>query len=125
MRKPRIVGDRVLVRIKTDVVDKKIRFNEAVGKFEEISDAGFVIKQYSKQEAENLQLSTQEAYVVQVGDDAFIGLGRGKDRAKVGDLVSMVRWSGEVLPDIGDNHTYRIISDEDILVVWEGEELNG
>lgn len=124
IRKPRIVGDRVLVRIKKDTVDRNYRLNSNTGKYEEVSESGFVISTLSKDDVENLRLGTQEAHVVQIGEDAFIGLGSGHNRANLGDLVSVVRWSGEILPDIGDGEIYRIISDEDILVVWEGENID-
>ncbi len=124
MRKPHIVGDRILVRIKKSDIDDRYIFNGRTGKYEEVTSSGFIAKTLDKAEVENLRLGTQEAYVSQIGTDAFIGLGSGYRRAEVGDLVSIVRWSGEILPDIGDDHIYRIISDEDILVVWEGEELD-
>lgn len=124
MRRPHIVGDRVLIRIEKSLVDDKYVLNTNTGKYEEVTASGFIARTLDKSEIENLRLGTQEGYVIQVGPDAFLGLGSGHMRAKVNDLVSVVRWSGEVLPDIGDGHIYRIISDEDILVVWEGEELN-
>jgi len=124
MRKPRILGDRILVKVKKDIVDEKFAFNPLTRTYDEKSDSGVVIKCYNRQEIDNLRLGTQEAYVMQVGRNAYKSIGDGHAWVKVGDLVTMNRWSGEVLPDIGDGEIYRIVQDEDLFVAWEGEELN-
>lgn len=123
MRKPRILGDRILVRIKKDDIDNKYRFNSKTGKYEELSESGFVIASHTKEHIENLRLGTQEAYVVQVGRNAYKCIGDGHDWVKPGELITMNRWSGEALPDIGDGEIYRIVQDSDLFVAWEGEEL--
>lgn len=124
LRKPRILGDRILLRIKKDAVDQNYKFNPRTGKYEELSAGGFVIKTLSKDEMENLHSGTQEAYVIQVGRNAYKAVGDGHAWVKEGDLVTICRWSGELLPDIGDGELYRIVQDSDLYVAWEGEELN-
>lgn len=123
MRKPRIVGDRLLVKVKKDDIDNKYQYNKDSRMYEEIGKAGFVVARFTEKEVENMRLGTQEAHVTQIGPCAFLGLGDGNPRAALGDLVTIVRWSGEVLPDLGDGEIYKIISDEDVLLVWEGEGL--
>lgn len=122
MRKPKIVGDRVLVRVKREAASSK--YIKKDGVYYETTDSGLIKRVLSNDEVAREERASEEAYVIQVGVDAFVGLGSGEPRAKAGDLVSIVRYSGEFLPDIGDNELYRVISDSDILVVWEGEELN-
>ncbi len=122
MRKPKIVGDRILVRVHKTAASKK--YVKKDGMYYETTESGLIKRVLSNDEVAREEKSSEEAHVIQVGEDAFIGLGSGGARAKVGDLVSIIRYSGELLPDIGDGELYRVISDSDILVVWEGEELN-
>lgn len=121
LRKPRILGDRILVKVKKDLIDKDYQFNSKTGKYDEVSETGFVIQSLTKDQIENLKLGTQEARVVQIGKDAYKSLGSGDNWVEIGDLVTICRWSGEALPDIGDGEIYRVISDHDVYVHWEDE----
>lgn len=99
-------GDRVLVRLKP---------------VEEVSKGGIILHGTAKS-AEKEQYAVQEAYVVRVGWDAWVLLGSGKPWCKVGDCVLIKKYSGEDLDDIEDGVLYRVISDEDIVAVFRGEE---
>lgn len=73
---------------------------------------------------ESQQYATQEAYVVELGPDAFLNLGSGRPWCKVGDLVKIAKYSGDDDPTVEEGSVYRIISDENIFGVYDGEGLN-
>ena len=105
-RQPKPCFDRVLVRIKPS---------------EKVTTGGIVIPD---RVAENNQYATQDAYIVAMGKDACIGIGTGEREYKVGDCVKILKYSGEDDTTIEDGALYRIIKDDDVLNVWEGEGLN-
>lgn len=123
MRKPRTLGDRVLVRVKKDIIDEKYKYNSLSGYYEEVSESGLVIDKLSQDQLENLRLATVEAYVVQLGPDAYKMLGSGEKWIEVGQLITINRWSGVALPDIGDEEIYRLINGEDAMVEWVDEDV--
>lgn len=122
MRKPRTLGDRVLVRVKKEIVDNQYRFNR--GFWEKVSDSGILLERLTQEQYENLQLGTCEAYVVQLGPQAYKGIGDGEPWVKVGQLITINKWSGVAIGETGDGEIYRLINDEDAMVEWEGEGLN-
>jgi co-chaperonin GroES (HSP10) len=66
--------------------------------------------------------ATQEAYIVSLGSKAFREFDEVAE-VKVGDLVKISKYSGtEDDKDIETGHLYRLISDADVLGVYEGEE---
>ncbi len=99
-------GDRVLVRLKP---------------FNDVSEGGIILAVQTK-DAERYAM--QEAYVVELGYDAFKGLGSGEPWCKVGDLVLIAKYSGEDRGDIEDGEIYRLISDENVYGVFTGEGLD-
>lgn len=103
MRSPRPCGDRVLVKIISE---------------EKVSSGGIVLGAVRKTDS-------QEAYVVRLGSDAFKGLGSGLPWCKEGDKVRISKYSGDDLSDIEEGHLYRVIHDEDIFFVYEGENMHG
>ncbi len=103
-RNPRPCFNRVLVRIKPLT---------SPGGLVVIPDAANVS-----------QFATQDAYIVAMGDSACVGAGTGKLQYKVGDCVKINKYSGEDDRTIEDGELYRIINDDDVLNVWEGEGLN-
>jgi co-chaperonin GroES (HSP10) len=56
--------------------------------------------------------------VVQVGPTAFIDYGRSPDIVKVGDRISLNRYSGKSIVD-GDEQEYVLVNDQDVLCVIE------
>lgn len=56
--------------------------------------------------------------VIQVGPTAFIDYGRTPDIVKVGDRISLNRYSGKSVVDV-DEQEYIIINDQDVLCVIE------
>lgn len=116
MRKCRVTGDRVLVRTIKETSSKNIKLNNGV--YEEYTESGMFIKAYTKDEIESLQLSNQEAEVVQLGNMAYKMLGDGEPWCAVGDKIQICRYSGEVIPMRDDNYTYRLISDSDCYLQW-------
>lgn len=121
IRKPRTLGDRILVRVKKDIIDEKYKFNEKTGTYDELSESGLVLSRLTQAEIENLQLGTQEAYVVQIGPNAYKNIGDGHKWVEEGQLIMINRWSGVPLPNIGDGEIYRLINDEDAMVEYVGE----
>jgi co-chaperonin GroES (HSP10) len=105
-RKIKVCGDRVLVKLKP---------------VEQMSSGGIIM---TNDYVERSQYATQEAYVVGIGESAWLGLGTGNAWCKVGDLVKILKYSGEDDTTIEDNAVYKVISDENILCVFEGEGLN-
>jgi len=95
-------------------------------KFEEIKEvksegSGIIleIKKESKLNAE--KYATQEAEVMALGHTAFKAFDDGEPWCKVGDKVMICKYSGDDRTDIEDGEIYRIINDEDIQAIFEGE----
>jgi co-chaperonin GroES (HSP10) len=74
---------------------------------------------------EKTQKATEEAYIVDVGPDAF----KFKDIecsgpwCKPNDCVAFVRWAGKEIEGVEKDETYRMIRDTDIVAVFPGEKL--
>ena len=102
----RPTGDRVLVKLKE--AEKK-------------SAGGIIL---TNDTVTRQQYATQEAYVVDIGPSAFIGLGNGEPWCKIGDLVKILKYSGEDDETLEEGFVYKVISDENIIGVFEGEGLN-
>jgi co-chaperonin GroES (HSP10) len=67
------------------------------------------------------QKAVEYGTVIQVGPTAFIDYGRGPDIVKVGDRVSISRYSGKAVKDV-DNTEYVIVNDNDVLCLIEESE---
>lgn len=65
--------------------------------------------------------ATQEATVVAMGMNAFKAFDNGAPWCKVGDKVLICKYSGENREDLEDGELYRLINDEDIHGIFEGE----
>lgn len=105
-RNLRPCGDRVLVKLKNP---------------EEKSTGGIVLVTAINKDME--RHASCEAYILRLGHDSFKMLGSGEPWCKVGDLVLIRKYSGENREDLIDGELCRLISDEDILGVFEGEGL--
>ena len=79
---------------------------------EEVTAGGIII---SKDILNKERKAVETATVVAIGPTAFVALGGDKDTLKVGDRVSIARYSGKEVTD-GDEK-YIVINDEDILVL--------
>lgn len=64
------------------------------------------------------QKAVEYGTVVQIGPTAFKDLGGSPDILKVGDRVSLTRYSGKSIVD-SDNTEYVILNDQDILCTIE------
>ena len=106
-RKVRAIGFRVLVKLK---------------KIEETLTPGGVIVRSEVQIGKEKR-ATQEAYVVEVGPQAFKDFGDGEPWCKEGDCVLIAKYSGDDMMDVEDDEVYRVINDRDIAAVFEGEEM--
>lgn len=113
MRNLKAVGHRVLVRLKQ--IDESL---------EEMSDGGIITKVKTKSRVDLEKQATQEAYVIQIGQNAWKAYDDGDPWAKVGDCVLISKYSGDDRHDIEDGEIYRLINDGDIHGVFEGEELS-
>lgn len=120
IRKPRTLGDRVLVRIKKDLVDSQYKFRD--GMWEKYTPSGFVEERITEDQYESLKMGTCEGHVVQIGPDAYKGLGSGNPWVKLGQLITINKWSGRDVV-VNDGETYRLISDQDAMVEWRDEEI--
>jgi co-chaperonin GroES (HSP10) len=103
-RKGKVPGDRVLVKLKPT---------------EKVSAGGIV---FIDNTVEKNQYATQEAYVMQIGSTAWKDYGDGQPWAKIGQLVKVLRYSGEDDTTIEEGSVYRVINDVDIVYVWENED---
>lgn len=106
-RKVKAVGFRVVVKL------KKIE--------EKLTPGGVIVRAESQMHKE--KRATQEAYVVEVGPQAFKDFGDGEPWCKKGDCVLIAKYSGDDLLDVEDDEVYRVINDRDIEAVFENEEL--
>lgn len=62
------------------------------------------------------QKAVEYGVVVQVGPTAFIDYGRSPDIMKVGDRISLNRYSGKSVKDV-DGQEYVIVNDADCLAI--------
>jgi len=76
--------------------------------------SGIIISLDEKKERKAVEYGT----VVQVGPTAFIDYGRTPDIVKVGDRISLNRYSGKSVVD-NDETEYVIVNDQDVLCVIE------
>lgn len=100
-RKLRPCGDRVLVKLKPP------------------EQKGLIIQTRTTVEQE--KYATQEATIVWIGKGAWKQCGDGSPWAEVGDKVLICKYSGEDREDIEPGEVYRMISDENVYGVFEGE----
>lgn len=106
-RTMRPVGCKVVVKLKKVNTVKEVK-----------SEGGILIEFKSERQVTQEAYATQEARIVSIGpscDPAYI------NGAKVGDLVLICKYSGEDKDDIEEGEIYRVINDNDIHVVFEGE----
>jgi co-chaperonin GroES (HSP10) len=103
-------GHRVIVKL----VDPEKEKIEKVG--------SIIVKINDNKTLEAEKHAMQEAYVVAMGHNAFKIFGDGEPWCKVGDLVLIAKYSGEDRVDEEEQTVYRIINDEDIFVVFEGDK---
>lgn len=76
--------------------------------------SGIIIAIDEKKERKAVEYGT----VVQVGPTAFIDYGRNPDCLKVGDRISLNRYSGKSIVDV-DGTEYVIVNDQDVLAIIE------
>lgn len=76
--------------------------------------SGIILAIDEKKERKAVEYGT----VVQVGPTAFVDYGRSPDCIKVGDRISLNRYSGKSVTDV-DNTEYVIVNDQDVLCVIE------
>lgn len=108
-RIPKPIGPRVLIRLKpTEVV---------------VSQGGIIIQ--TESQTTRAKFATVEAYVVDISETAWAEYGDKKPDVKVGDLVKVVKYSGDDDLTIEDDQIYRIINEVDIVCNMQGEGLNG
>ena len=74
--------------------------------------SGIIISLDEKKERKAVEYGT----VVQVGPTAFIDYGRTPDIVKVGDRISLNRYSGKSIVDV-DEQEYVIVNDQDVLCI--------
>lgn len=101
----------------------KILLHHVLVKLDEATEADDVYKR-AKALGIELQLdkrvekAVEYGTVVQVGPTAFIDYGRGPDILKVGDRISLARYSGKSVVDT-DGTEYILLNDSDVLAVIE------
>ncbi len=76
--------------------------------------SGIIISLDEKKERKAVEYGT----VVQVGPTAFKDYGREPDILKVGDRISLNRYSGKSVVDV-DKSEFVIVNDQDVLCVIE------
>jgi co-chaperonin GroES (HSP10) len=110
-RNPRAVGYKVLLKLKKLELEAEVK-----------TDWGFQLEVKNKDRLENEKRGSQEAYVVQIAPNAFKAYDDGTPWCKVGDLVLTPKYSGHDMHDIEEGEIYRLVNDDDILLVFDGEE---
>lgn len=110
------LGHRVLVKIE--------KIEETL---EETSESGIVLAIKTKTDHEREQEAHVRAHVVDIGKTANRYLdshdGTGEPEYKVGDLVLIGRYAGNIISDIYDkNETYRLVKDVDIHMLLIEED---
>jgi len=110
LRKAAPCGHRVLVKL---VKPEEEKITKSAG--------GIIVGIKDNKTLEAEKHAMQEARVIAIGHSAFKIFGDGTPWCKVGDLVLIAKYSGEDRKDIEENEVYRIINDENIFAVFEGE----
>ena len=113
-RKVKAPGYRVLVRLKPIDDDKEVK-----------STGGIIMEMKTKNDVEQEQQGMREAYIIDIGPSAFKIKSTGDKTpwCKVGDCVMIHKFSGTLISDMGDEHTYRMILDMDIEAVFPDEGI--
>ncbi len=105
-RHPEPLWNRVLVKLKQ--TEKK-------------SAGGIIIE--TDVQASKSRYATQEAYIVELGAQAFKETGTHPP-VEPGDLVKIVKYSGENDTTVEDGEIYQIVNDVDVISKLRGEGLN-
>ena len=101
----------------------KLLLHHVLVKLDEATDADEVYRR-AKAAGIHLELDKREqkaveyGIVVSVGPTAFIDYGRTPDIVKVGDRISLNRYSGKSVKDV-DGIEYVIVNDQDVLAIIE------
>lgn len=133
MRKVRAPGYKIIVRCKPQKEVEQdntetIRENGMV----HVLQNGLVVESYTEQQYEDKTNreteASVEAYVVDIGESAFKleSTGDKTPWCEIGDCVVIHKYSGTVLPNMGDSNVYRSIADLDIQAIFpeDKEEVN-
>lgn len=93
---------------------------------EVVSEGGVILEIRKKKEMQTEQEATVDAYIVAIGKTANMYLdsheGTGKPEYKVGDLVTIGKYAGRLMPDVfDDDEIYRLIKDIDIHAKFVGK----
>ncbi len=100
----KILGHRVLLKM------------HAIKQEEQKSAGGIILSNEMQIKEED----SEKATVVQIGPTAFKELGDGEAWVKVGDIVTIQRYSGKQITRGSD--VYRVINDEDLLTIEDEED---
>ena len=95
----KILGHRVLLKM------------HEVKKAEQVSRGGIILDTEYKINEED----SEKATVVQIGPTAFKEIGDGQPWVKVGDVVTIQRYSGKQITR--GTEVYRVVNDEDLLTI--------
>lgn len=95
----KILGHRVLLKM------------HEIKNEERISTGGIIMSTESKIQKEDSEKGT----IIQVGASAFKELGDGTPWVKVGDVVTIQKYSGKQL--VRGTEVFRVINDEDLLTI--------
>lgn len=90
----------------------------SVGSVDVMSAGGIIL---NPDTSERDTKATQVAKVIKIGRGAFRDYGDGHSWCEVGDLVRIVKYSGDDLKDEKTGVIYRIINDIDIMGRFQGE----
>lgn len=108
MRKVKVPGNRILIRLKK--LEKKETFEGSMIVRADLTDSRHKLEQEA----------IYEGYVVGVGEDAYSEY--DTPWCRLGDLVQISRYSGCLVDNIEEGYVYRMVNDIDIHAVFEGEE---
>lgn len=100
----KILGHRVLLKMK-EVQNK-----------EKVSAGGIILATENKIQQEDSEIGI----IVDIGSTAWKNVGDGEPWAKIGDVVTIQRYSGKQLTRGQD--IYRVVNDEDIITLEDGEK---
>lgn len=106
-----------------------MRLKETVKEREVKSESGIILEIKKQRQIQTEQEATVDAYIIAIGSTANLYLdshdGTGQPEYKVGDLVTIGKYAGRLIPDIFDEDSiYRLIKDIDIHGKFVGQELN-
>lgn len=101
------MGCKIIVKLKKTEKVKEVK-----------SEGGILLEFKTERQVTQEAYATQEARVVAIGPAVCEDYTKG---LKVGDLVMICKYSGEDKSDIEDDEIYRVINDNDIHAVFEGE----